>query len=423
MKKFDVSIEDENVVLRSSAGEVESIRINGGASFNLVRDNKLVLKIESPVVGANGLPIDHGRSDSQYEKDTDTVPYERKEIPSFASLATGDTLVTPYTPATWYMYNSVNIAGCEDSQFARLTEKWVRKHLKRKKKAAKKQEPVVLSSGDALHVSVTTVNGKATGFSQSVERGEGEGKSEPQKICGACRYAPENIFDFMLCEKRERSVPDSFDSCPDFEPRTSEKSALERLSAVIKSGAEAAEASSKIAAEYLSGVTFSTRLAGDKDATERIAQLEKENVELENKLNRMTEACEKGSCGIDYHRSENARLRKVVSSLKKENAELQKTNAHLRKELVWQFEQLSKKIELVVKRNDRFNEKNRQACDRINDLETQNAQLQEKLTAAIEEVKSKDFLSEQLAQAAQRIRDLEREASKRNWPPRIRFYL
>lgn len=133
-------------------------------------------------------------------------------------------------------------------------------------------------------------------------KAEAAQKPEPKKVCGICRYTPEGIVDFnqiVLCEKRWRTVSASFDGCSYFEPRaseTSEKSVTERLSTAIKSGIEATEVSSTIADD------------------ERIAQLEKEN------------------------------------------AELQSTNAHLRKELAWQFDQLAERVITLQDQSDRLRE-------------------------------------------------------------------
>lgn len=279
---------------------------------------------------------------------------------------------------------------------------------------------------------------------------------EPKKICGACRYTPEGIVDFnqiVLCEKRGRTVPASFDGCSYFKPRTSEKSVIERLAAVIESGAEAAETSSETATEYLSGLALITQIAdtekkketqGEADSrwtfrhtlvlppdmtvpdfvcalvaaapsfmpsactfsseVERITQLEKENSELRSKLaesdaklNRMTETCEKGSCGIDYHRSENARLREVVESLKKENAELQKTKEHLQEELTWQFERLTDKIGMLQDQNDRL----RGELDSTKRAEND----------------SRLFWNKEHERTWQRIKELETELSERNQSP------
>ena len=56
-------------------------------------------------------------------------------------------------------------------------------------------------------------------------------------------------------------VPASFDGCSCFEPGNGGKSEFERLSVVIKSGAEAAETNSKIAAAYLSKIAPAMQLA------------------------------------------------------------------------------------------------------------------------------------------------------------------
>lgn len=216
------------------------------------------------------------------------------------------------------------------------------------------------SPGDTFTIEVCNEKPEA----EAAKKQEQKAKPEPVKPCGNCRYAEDigsNTRQVVMCERTGHRSPVGFTGCPDFEPRTSEKSVFERLSADIKSGTEAAEASSKIIAEYLSGVAFSTRLAGDKDETERVSQLEKEN------------------------------------------AELQSTNEHLREELAWQFEQLTKKIGMLQDQNDR---------------------LRGELDAATKEKDSANSsLAEQLKQMGQRIKDLEREAGERSWPPRPRFFL
>ncbi len=163
---------------------------------------------------------------------------------------------------------------------------------------------------------------------------EQEAKQEPKKICGVCRYTTEGIVDFnqiVLCEKRGRTVPASFNGCSCFKPRTNEKSASE-------SGAEA-EGKKEMQGETGCHWLFRPSATFPPDVS-------------------VSDVCDflayfppsKPSACVAAPNPDPER----IAQLEKENAELQSTNAHLRKELTWQFEQLTKKIGTLQDQNDRL---------------------------------------------------------------------
>lgn len=201
------------------------------------------------------------------------------------------------------------------------------------------------------------------------EQGQTDG---PVKSCGNCRHAEDigsNARRVVMCERIGRRHPVSFTGYPDLEPRTSEKSAPEVISAFADKGAEAA----KSAINEKLASSFMCYPGGMAECIEQVKKMDKHLV---------TER---------------------IAQLEKENSELQSTNTRLREELAWQFEQMMEKV---------------------GTLQGQNAQLRKKLDAATKEKDSASSrLIEQLKQMGQRIKDLEREAGERSWPPRPRFFL
>jgi hypothetical protein len=204
-------------------------------------------------------------------------------------------------------------------------------------------------------------------------------KKESKKICGVCRYTQEGIVNFnqiVLCEKRGRTVPASFDGCSCFKPRTNEKSASE-------SGAEA-EGKKEMQGETGCHWLFRPSATSHPDVS-------------------VSDVCvflayfppSKPSACVAAPNPDPER----IAQLEKENAELQNSNSKLRKELVWQFEQMLKEV---------------------GKLQDQNTKLREKLDSVAKEKNSAHSLVEQLYR---RIKDLERKASERSWPPRPIFFL
>lgn len=153
------------------------------------------------------------------------------------------------------------------------------------------------------------------------------------------------------------------------------------------------------------------------DATERIAQLEKDNAKAQALRD---EAIKKYSTLVlqyskladdyvsftDKHvacREKAGSLEKERIKLQKENAELQSTHARLRKELVWQFEQLTKKVGTLQDQNDQL--------------------LKELAAAKRAENDSRLCWNKEHERMLQRIKELKTELSEHNQFPRPRFFL
>ncbi len=369
MKKFEVSIEGKDVVLRSSSGEVESIRLNGGASFNLVRDNKLVLKIESPMIGENGLPTHEKEGSPEDSREGARQFVIASWIIANDGCNTNGHHIDCYGDGLRFegircpLNNGPNTT-CDPSLRVKLAEEWIEKYCQRKVETAQNQEQAVKSGLKKIGTKKITAmkDGRFLVDSEIVRSGaiirmespgdfvvlelhnekteaevakkqEQKAKQELKKICGACRYTPKDIVDFnqiVPCRKKGNMVPASFYGCSDFESRISEKSAPE-------SGADT-EGKKEMQSEAGCRWVFrpSATLPTDVSASDVICAF------MSSDWPSKPSAC-----------VATPNLERIAQP-EKENAELQSTNSHLRKELTWQFEQLTKKIGTLQDQNDRL---------------------------------------------------------------------
>lgn len=133
---------------------------------------------------------------------------------------------------------------------------------------------------------------------EAAKKQEQEAKQKPKKICGNCKYIHEVERSENMtaqCDMKNSMVPILFDRCPDFEPRA----------AADQFGSSSSEGGVDAAAY-----------------AERIAQFEKDNANLADKCERLTEQRNRLANSLIEQRNSLVEAMRRVKEVERENAAL-----------------------------------------------------------------------------------------------------